>query len=105
MSELISSIPLLVILESIFVFTPLQVYQRSIARQIVLRDSAPNTSSVPEAPAPNNTISDDLPIALKKGSRLYTTKYSISIYISLHRASSTLHAFVVSLSSVSIPNT
>ena len=60
---------------------------------------------MPEAPAPNTIVSDDLPITLSKGSHLCTTKYPISNYVSLYRDSSTLHAFVFSLSSISIPNT
>jgi len=60
---------------------------------------------VREDPAPAPLFLDDLSIALRRGNHLCATKYLISNYISLHRASSSLHAFVVSLSSIFIPNT
>ena len=105
--DLISSIPLSVIHDFISVSTsPLQIYQIFNDRYVVLRDLAPNISSfVPEAPAPNTILSDDLPIALRKGSRLFTTKYPISNYVSFYRSSFALHAFSISLSFISIPKT
>ena len=67
-------------------------------RQVALHHLAPNTSSVPEAPTPTTIVSDDLfiapRIAPRKGSRHCTTKYPILNYVSLHHASSSLHALV-----------
>jgi len=100
-----TSIPLPVVPEFIFVSTPLlHVYQRSKNRQVVLRDSSPNTSpSLLKTLSPTIIVSNDLFIVLRKDSHLCTTKYLIPKYVSLHRAaSSSLHALVVSLSFISI---
>jgi hypothetical protein len=62
-------------------------------------DSSGNDSSLIEPPLDN---SDNLPIALRKGVRS-CTQHPISQFVSYDRLSPSYHAFVSSLSSISIP--
>lgn len=76
--------------------TPLQVFQQSKDRNVV--SYGPNTSSPPsEVHASSCTsASDDLPIALRKGSRT-RTQHPIANFVSYDRLSPHLHSFACTL--------
>jgi hypothetical protein len=66
-------------------------------------DPSGNDSSLIESPSiDSNSDTDNLPIALRKGVRS-CTQHPISQFVSYDRLSFSYHAFVSSLSSISIP--
>ena len=92
---------------------PLITYQRRPRSIPIAEDSAPaqiveedltDSSPVPVL-SPASDPSDTLPIALRKGNRSTRNPYPVYNFLSYHRLSTSHHAFVSTLSSVSIPKT
>ena len=87
---------------------PLQVYHRR-PRAVVPSPSAEapvDSLPLPSAsPTPALPVTDDLPIALRKGNRSTSNPHPIYNFLSYHRLSSTYSAFVSTISTVSLPKT
>ncbi|RVW33237.1 Retrovirus-related Pol polyprotein from transposon TNT 1-94 [Vitis vinifera] len=85
---------------------PLQVYHRRprVAAPLLFAEApadslpTPSTSPTPALPFP-----DDLPIAIRKGTRSTRNPHPIYNFLSYHRLSSPYSAFVSAISSVSLP--
>ena len=85
---------------------PLQVYHRRprVAAPLpfveALADSLPTPSA---SPAPALPSPDDLPIAIRKGTRSTHNPHPIYTFLSYHQLSSPYSTFVSAISSVSLP--
>ena len=84
----------------------LQVYQRHPRVAAPLPFAEAPTDSLPihsASPAPVLPSPNDLPIAIRKGTRSTRNPHPIYIFLSYHRLSSPYSAFVSAISSVSLP--
>ena len=80
---------------------PLQVY--TLRPRPSTRPFVDSSSMPPSSPALVPQPPDDLPIAIRKGTRSTCNPYSVYNFLSYHRLSLPYFAFVFILSSVSIP--
>ena len=85
---------------------PLQVYHRRprVAAPLPFAEVPADSLPIPSAsPAPALPSPDDLPIAIRKGTRSTCNPHPIYNFLSYHRLSSPYSAFVYAISSVSLP--
>ncbi|RVW79609.1 Retrovirus-related Pol polyprotein from transposon TNT 1-94 [Vitis vinifera] len=85
---------------------PLQVYHRRprVAAPLPFAEAPADSLPIPSAsPAPALPSPDDLPIAIRKGTRSTRNPHPIYNFLSYHRLSSPYSAFVSAISSVSLP--
>ncbi|RVW21065.1 Retrovirus-related Pol polyprotein from transposon TNT 1-94 [Vitis vinifera] len=85
---------------------PLQVYHRRprVAAPLPFAEAPADSLPIPSAsPAPALPSPDDLPIAIRKGTRSTRNPLPIYNFLSYHRLSSPYSAFVSAISSVSLP--
>ncbi|RVW52614.1 Retrovirus-related Pol polyprotein from transposon TNT 1-94 [Vitis vinifera] len=85
---------------------PLQVYHRRprVAAPLPFVEAPADSLPTPSAsPAPALPSPDDLPIAIRKGTRSTRNPHPIYNFLSYHRLSSPYSAFVSAISSVSLP--
>ncbi|RVX18159.1 Retrovirus-related Pol polyprotein from transposon TNT 1-94 [Vitis vinifera] len=85
---------------------PLQVYHRRprVAAPLPFAKAPADSLPTPSAsPAPALPSPDDLPIAIRKGTRSTRNHHPICNFLSYHRLSSPYSAFVSAISSVSLP--
>ncbi|RVX23604.1 Retrovirus-related Pol polyprotein from transposon TNT 1-94 [Vitis vinifera] len=85
---------------------PLQVYHRRprVAAPLPFAEAPADSLLIPSAsPAPALPSPDDLPIAIRKGTRSTRNPHPIYNFLSYHRLSSPYFAFVYAISSVSLP--
>ena len=85
---------------------PLQVYHRRPRAVVPLPSAEAPVDSLPlpsASPTPALPVTDDLPIALRKGNRSTSNPHPIYNFLSYHRLSSTYSAFVSTISTVSLP--
>ncbi|RVW63729.1 Retrovirus-related Pol polyprotein from transposon TNT 1-94 [Vitis vinifera] len=85
---------------------PLQVYHRRprVAAPLPFVEAPADSLPTPSAsPAPTLPSPDDLPIAIRKGTRSTRNPHPIYNFLSYHRLSSPYSAFVSAISSVSLP--
>ena len=87
---------------------PLQVYHRRPRAVVPFPSAEAPVDSLPvpsASPTPALPVTDDLPIALRKGNRSTSNPHPIYNFLSYHRLSSTYSAFVSTISTVSLPKT
>ena len=85
---------------------PLQVYYRRPRAVVPFPSAEAPVDSLPlpsASPTPALPVTDDLPIALRKGNRSSSNPHPIYNFLSYHRLSSTYSAFVSTISTVSLP--
>ncbi|RVW42679.1 Retrovirus-related Pol polyprotein from transposon RE2 [Vitis vinifera] len=85
---------------------PLQVYYRRprVVAPLPFAEAPTDSLPIPSAsPAPALPSPNDLPIAVRKGTRSTRNPYPIYNFLSYHRLSSPYSAFVSAISSVSLP--
>ena len=85
---------------------PLQVYHRRPRAVVPFPSAEAPVDSLPlpsASPTPALPVTDDLPIALRKGNRYTSNPHPIYNFLSYHRLSSTYSAFVSTISTVSLP--
>ncbi|RVW92497.1 Retrovirus-related Pol polyprotein from transposon RE1 [Vitis vinifera] len=85
---------------------PLQVYHRRpcVAAPLPFAKAPADSLPTPSAsPAPALPSPDDLPIAIRKGTRSTRNPHPIYNFLSYHRLSSPYSAFVSAISSISLP--
>ena len=85
---------------------PLQVYHRRHRADVPLPSAEAPANSLPlpsASPTPALPLTDNLPIALRKGNRSTSNPHLIYNFLSYHRLSSPYSAFVSTISSISLP--
>ncbi|RVW93460.1 Retrovirus-related Pol polyprotein from transposon TNT 1-94 [Vitis vinifera] len=85
---------------------PLQVYHRRprVVAPLPFPEAPADSLPIPSAsPAPTLPSPNDLPIAIRKGTRSTRNPHPIYNFLSYHRLSSPYSAFVSAISSVSLP--
>ena len=85
---------------------PLQIYHHRHRSVVPLPSAEAPDDSFPipsTSPTPALPLTDNLPIALRKGNRSTSNPHSICNFLSYHRLSSPYSAFVSVISSVSLP--
>ena len=85
---------------------PLQVYHRRprVVAPLPFPEAPADSLPIPSAsPAPALPSPNDLPIAVRKGTRSTRNPHPIYNFLSYHRLSSPYSAFVSAISSVSLP--
>ena len=85
---------------------PLQAYHRRprVAAPLPFEKAPADSLPIPSAsPAPALSSPNDLPIAIRKGTRSTRNPHPIYNFLSYHRLSSPYSAFVSAISSVSLP--
>ncbi|RVW73726.1 Retrovirus-related Pol polyprotein from transposon RE2 [Vitis vinifera] len=85
---------------------PLQVYHRRprVVAPLPFAEAPADSLPIPSAsPAPTLPSPNDLPIAVRKGTRSTRNPHPIYNFLSYHRLSSPYSAFVSAISSVSLP--